>query len=97
MVGWSIGTPVSLTFMKTYPDMKIDAFVSVCGLVNNTSPPDDPSVVQILKDLVDPQEIYSKVVYAFEGLYRLVSFKPLSDEVLSLFLGMSVKAPFQIS
>jgi pimeloyl-ACP methyl ester carboxylesterase len=96
LVGWSIGTPVSLTFMKTYPGIKIAGFVSICGLVNNTATGDpDPRLVTIFKDLTDPQEIYSKVVYAFEGLFNITTFKTLSNEVAALFMGIYVKAPFQ--
>lgn len=82
--------------MKTYPDMKIDAFVSVCGLINNTNPPDpDPSIAPILQDLVDPREIYSKVVNALDTIFKFTSFKPFSDQVQTLFLGIAVKAPLQ--
>ena len=34
LVGWSLGAPITLTFIKNYPEIKIDGFVSVCGIVN---------------------------------------------------------------
>jgi pimeloyl-ACP methyl ester carboxylesterase len=94
LVGWSIGTPISLTFMKTYPDIKIDGFVSVCGLVNSTCT-DDPRVPPIFQDISDPQENYSKVVNAMERFYKLTTFKQVSDEILSIFVGVAVRAPYQ--
>ncbi|PKC13622.1 alpha/beta-hydrolase [Rhizophagus irregularis] len=32
-VGWSMGTPTTMTFMKINPDIKIDGFISVGGMI----------------------------------------------------------------
>ena len=93
LVGWSIGAPVSLTFMKKYPNVKIDGFVSVCGLVNSTYGAPDPEVVPVIQAITDPQEHYSEVITGLNTIFSIGSFKPFSDELVSIFLGVAVKAP----
>jgi pimeloyl-ACP methyl ester carboxylesterase len=94
LVGWSIGVPLSLNFMRNYPNIKIDGFVSVCGTANNTSKLDS-SVASAFQDVVDPQENLSKVVSGLNKFLRLLTFKPFSDELHSFFLGNSVITSFE--
>ncbi|CAB5363356.1 unnamed protein product [Rhizophagus irregularis] len=35
-VGWSMGTPTTMTFMKNNPDIKIDGFISVVGMLGDS-------------------------------------------------------------
>lgn len=94
LVGWSIGVPLSLNFMKNYPNIKIDGFISIGGAANNTSKL-DPSLITAFQDLVDPQDNFSKVVSGIEIFIRSLSFKPFSDELHSFLVGNSVTASFE--
>ncbi|CAB5320490.1 unnamed protein product [Rhizophagus irregularis] len=94
LVGWSIGVPLSLNFIKNYPNIKIDGFVSIGGAANNTSKL-DPSLIPALQDLVDPQDNFSKVVSGIDIFVRSLFFKPFSDELHSFLMGNSVTASFE--
>jgi pimeloyl-ACP methyl ester carboxylesterase len=82
LVGWSLGVPITLTFMKNHPDIKIDGFIAVCGPVNDT-----------IINLVDPplsniiQESYDKVFLGIDGELKLFPYKPFSDELHAFLLG----------
>ncbi|RIA94339.1 Alpha/Beta hydrolase protein [Glomus cerebriforme] len=94
LVGWSMGTPITLNFMKNYPNIKIDGFVSVSGLVNNTNV--FHGVIETLfQDMIDPQEKFSRVITGLDGFIRLFPFKPFSNELHSFFLGNAVMAPIE--
>ncbi|RIA85595.1 Alpha/Beta hydrolase protein, partial [Glomus cerebriforme] len=95
LVGWSIGIPVSLNFMKNYPDIKIDGLVSAAGLVNNTGRELDDKILSFFQTMIDPQKNFDEVISGLDAIYRTISFKPFSDELHSLFLGNSVMAPFE--
>ncbi|RIA86231.1 Alpha/Beta hydrolase protein [Glomus cerebriforme] len=82
LVGWSLGIPITLTFMKNHPDMKIDGFIAVCGPVNDT-----------IINLVDPplsniiKKSYDKVFLGIDEFMKLFPFKPFSDELHAYLLG----------
>ncbi|CAB4426742.1 unnamed protein product [Rhizophagus irregularis] len=82
LVGWSLGVPITLTFMKNHPDIKIDGFIAVCGPVNDT-----------IINLVDPplsniiQESYDKVFLGIDGELKLFPYKPFRDELHAFLLG----------
>ncbi|RIA81653.1 hypothetical protein C1645_836656 [Glomus cerebriforme] len=97
LVGWSTGTPVSLNFMKNYPDIKIVGLVSVAGFVNNTGRELNDKVVPYFLNIVNPQDNFGEVISGLDGIYRSTSFKPLSDELYAFFLGNSVMAPYEYS
>ncbi|CAG8677160.1 4468_t:CDS:2 [Funneliformis mosseae] len=82
LVGWSLGIPITLTFMKNHPDMKIDGFIAVCGPVNDTIINlDDPPLSNIIKTS------YDKVFLGIDEFMKLFPFKPFSDELHAYLLG----------
>ena len=94
LIGWSIGTPVSINFMKRYPNVVIDGLISVCGIVNNSNIIDD-TVAPYLPDIIDPKENFPKVVLGLDVFVSHISFKPFSDELRSFFLGNAVVTPLE--
>jgi pimeloyl-ACP methyl ester carboxylesterase len=94
LVGWSIGVPVSLNFMKNYPDITIHGLVSVSGLVNNTREMDD-KLAPLFQDMIDPQDNFFKVVSGLDRIFSLMSYKTFSDELKLLFLGSAAMAPLE--
>ncbi|RIA81861.1 hypothetical protein C1645_789424 [Glomus cerebriforme] len=88
LVGWSTGTPVSLNFMKNYPDIKIDGLVSVAGFVNNTGRELNEKVVSYFLNIVNPQDNFGEVISGLDEIYR-------STSLHAFFLGNSVVAPYE--
>ncbi|CAG8564578.1 uncharacterized protein OCT59_016453 [Rhizophagus irregularis] len=96
LVGWSIGVPISLSFMKNYPDIMIHGLMSISGFVNNTrKAADNDKIALFFQDLIDPQDDWFKVVSGMDGIFSLNSYKPFSDELKLLFLGSAAVAPLE--
>ncbi|RIA92583.1 Alpha/Beta hydrolase protein [Glomus cerebriforme] len=93
LVGWSIGTPISLNFMKNYPDIKIDGFISVAGFVNNTREISDKTFT-LFQKIMDPENL-NNIASGLDEFIKLFSFKPFSYELYSFFMGTSIMAPFE--
>lgn len=94
LVGWSIGVPISLNFMKNYPDITIHGLMSITGLVNNTRKVDD-KIAPFFQDMVDPQDNWFKVVSGIDRIFSLISYKPFSEELKLLFLGSAAMASLE--
>ncbi|RIA84826.1 Alpha/Beta hydrolase protein [Glomus cerebriforme] len=85
-VGWSIGSQSTLTFMKNYPDIKIDGFISIAGFVNaNFIPNIIKELGEISTALVDDD--FSTVVYGINGTMSVRTFKPMSDQFRAFKIG----------
>ncbi|CAB4412567.1 unnamed protein product [Rhizophagus irregularis] len=95
-VGWSMGTPTTMTFMKNNPDIKIDGFISVVGMVHLNFTEASLNTEEIVKYSIaanDPDYKFSTIVYGLNGLSNFRTFKPSSDQYRALKLGDSIIVP----
>ncbi|GES94814.1 alpha/beta hydrolase [Rhizophagus clarus] len=95
-VGWSFGTPTTTTFMINNPDIKIDGFISVGGMIflNFTEPNlNNDEILKYSIASVDPDYKFSTIVYGLNGYSNYRTFKPVSDQYRAFKLGESVLIP----
>ncbi|PKK64026.1 hypothetical protein RhiirC2_788070 [Rhizophagus irregularis] len=83
IIGWSMGTPTTMTFMKNNPDIKIDGFISVGGMI----------YLNFTKATIDPDYKFSTIAYGLNGFSNFRTFKPASDQFRAFKLGESIIVP----
>ncbi|CAI2163040.1 10101_t:CDS:2 [Funneliformis geosporum] len=87
LVGWSYGSPISLTFMQNYPEFEVQGFVSVSGLVNFK--------FEMKKELADVfpalmgSDDFATITSTLSKVYSNIAAKPTSDELFYLMLGQA--------
>ncbi|CAG8708594.1 6012_t:CDS:2, partial [Funneliformis mosseae] len=88
LVGWSYGSLITLTFMQNYPDIEVNGFISVGGLVNFKFEP-SKEFASITTTLMNSDD-FATIVSVFTTIFENISAKPLSDELKSFMLGTTV-------
>ncbi|POG63779.1 hypothetical protein GLOIN_2v1845714 [Rhizophagus irregularis DAOM 181602=DAOM 197198] len=96
-VGWSMGTPTTMTFMKINPDIKIDGFISVGGMIylnfTEASLNTSEEFVKYSIAAIDPDYKFSTIAYGLNGISNFRTFKPASDQFRAFKLGESIIVP----
>ncbi|CAB4419032.1 unnamed protein product [Rhizophagus irregularis] len=96
-IGWSMGTPTTMTFMKNNPDIKIDGFISVGGMIylnfTEASLNTSEELVKYSIVAIDPDYKISTIAYGLNGFSNFRTFKPASDQFRAFKLGESIIVP----
>lgn len=95
-VGWSMGTPTTMTFMKNNPDIKIDGFISIGGMIylNFTEASlISEELVKYSIAAIDPDYKFSTIAYGLNGFSNFRTYKPISDQFRAFKLGESIIIP----
>jgi pimeloyl-ACP methyl ester carboxylesterase len=96
-IGWSMGTPITMTFMENNPDIKIDGFISLVGMIYMNFTAAFASNEEVSKysiAAVDPDYKFSTIVYGLMGLSKFRTYnQQVTDHYRVFKLGEAILIP----